>query len=301
MTLLAEFTRVSKKLPCPICGRHDWCLVSRDDPASRAICKRTESRFKWGEAGWMHRLRDDDRPRSLGSGSFTIDRAEPAGAVTQLFAQSQRGINAAALAGSAAELGVSVDSLERLEVGFLTQGAMASAGMHLRCTAATFPMRGVDGAVIGLRLRIPGRKFAIKGSRNGLFIPRGLSETPSRLLVAEGESDTAALLDLGFDVVGRPGCTSCVQLILRLVKYFAPSEVVVVSDNDHQGRRGAADLARQLRLHCGSVRVLAPPGLVKDARAWKNAGATRGTIEEAIATTAFMNLSTRVVRSEVGS
>ena len=57
-------THVSKKDPCPVCGKPDWCLVAAD--GSAAICQRIEqgSRKHCGEAGWLHILSDTGRSRN---------------------------------------------------------------------------------------------------------------------------------------------------------------------------------------------------------------------------------------------
>lgn len=68
-SLLQDFIRVNKaKVNCSICGKPDWCLVSRDDPEDPAevICPRPEykkgSVRQVGGAGWLH-IRDKDRAR----------------------------------------------------------------------------------------------------------------------------------------------------------------------------------------------------------------------------------------------
>ena len=60
---------------------------------------------------------------------------------------------------------------------------------------AAFPMRDGEGAVTSIRLRNPatGRKWSVKGSRDGLFYARGFkNEKHEELVVLEGPSDTAA-------------------------------------------------------------------------------------------------------------
>jgi hypothetical protein len=303
MSLLNDYQRVSRHYPCLVCGRQDWCLVSRDDPSapSKVICARTESRFKWGEAGWLHRLRDDDSGNTPSIHRFTIrDRGPESSSMANLLVRARGSIDPVRLAVFADSLGISVSSLERLEVGWLSQGALRSVSMDLGGGAWAFPMRDVEGRLIGLRLRMAGgRKLAVRGGGNGIFIPRDFPPSPDRLLVAEGESDTAALLDLGFAVVGRPGCTTCTQLLARFVRVGAPREVVIVADNDARGRRGAEVLAKRIRLHCAHVRVVAPPFPLKDARAWKQAGATRGAFEAAIAAAPAITISAPAARGEV--
>ncbi len=66
--LLRDFQRVSRRNSCPICGRPDWCLASREDPDDPplVLCKRVESAHRWGDAGWLHRRHDrSGRPRAL--------------------------------------------------------------------------------------------------------------------------------------------------------------------------------------------------------------------------------------------
>ena len=54
----SNYNRVGEEMLCPICGKHDWCLVS--DNGDYAICARVESRFTVGEAGWRHKLDCDN-------------------------------------------------------------------------------------------------------------------------------------------------------------------------------------------------------------------------------------------------
>jgi hypothetical protein len=58
----SDWKRVSRRRPCPVCGRPDWCLFTGpEDAPTAAICARTESPKAAGSAGWLHRLREDDR------------------------------------------------------------------------------------------------------------------------------------------------------------------------------------------------------------------------------------------------
>src|SRR5207253_1067400 len=92
-------------------------------------------------------------------------------------------------------LGLSMTSLCQFGVGWATEHRSWS-----------FPMRDAESNVVGIRLRRPdGFKFAVKGGKEGLFIPEDRNAQSSPLLIAEGVTDAAALLDMGFtNVVGRP-------------------------------------------------------------------------------------------------
>jgi 5S rRNA maturation endonuclease (ribonuclease M5) len=102
------------------------------------------------------------------------------------------------------------------------------------------------------------------------------------MLVAEGPTDTAALLDMGFATVGRSCCTGGTQLLVELARIRACNDVVIVSDADENGRRGAKALASVLAAYLRRVRVICPPAGVKDARAWKQAGATAAEVQATI-------------------
>ena len=196
-----------------------------------------------------------------------------------------------ALARLAAALGVSLESLVRLGIGW--------SAKH---RAWTFPMRDADGAVLGIRLRLPGgKKIAVKGGHDGLFIPEGI-DARGLVLVCEGPTDTAALLDLGFNAVGRPSCRGGVKLLVDLVQKHRPSGVVIVSDGDAPGQRGGESLAALLVAYSAAVRIIAPPSGVKDAREWKRCGATAADVQAAIDAAPMRKLavSTRI-RRKAGS
>lgn len=68
-SLLQDFINIYKaKVKCPICGKPDWCLVSKDDPSDPAevICNRSiaeqGSVTRIGDAGWLHVL-DESRAK----------------------------------------------------------------------------------------------------------------------------------------------------------------------------------------------------------------------------------------------
>jgi 5S rRNA maturation endonuclease (ribonuclease M5) len=168
------------------------------------------------------------------------------------------------------ELDLSVESLKRLATG------RASSGW-------SFPMRDEQGVVIGIRIRgYNGSKFAVKGSHEGIFTPTGIVTT-ERVVITEGPTDAAALLDLGFDAIGRPSCTGGIRILSKWIQIHRPREVVVLGDNDEPGVLGAHELADALKPYIASVRVMFPPTGIKDARDWKRKGAKHEDIVAAIA------------------
>jgi hypothetical protein len=257
------WNRVSRSSPCPICGKPDWCLVADDGTA--AICPRTESPKRIGDAGWLHRLTDEPG-RGRISRRLVIQPDLLIADLSTLAVRFQTALTADRLVQFAASLGLSVESLTALQVGWSTA--------HL---AWTFPMTDpATGRIVGIRLRAPnGAKFAVKGGKEGLFIPAIDPVQDAPLLITEGPTDAAALLDLGFpNVVGRPCCTGGMKHLVALIRLRPTKDVVIVADADECGRRGATNLASVLRIHAPAVRVIEPPGTVKDVREWKRAGGT---------------------------
>lgn len=285
-SILSSFRRTSRSRPCPVCHKPDWCLVSTDDPEAPplALCKRVESPVQWGSAGYLHRLRS--LHHVLGARRRTIVSASPAAAHAELGHLAEQAAARVHYANSeafAATLSISLHSLTRLGLGWMDPTVLADLGMRSRSGVWSFPMRLPTGCACGIRLRTDGGfKFAVAGSRNGLFLPDGLVGPLALLLIAEGESDTAALLDMGFDAIGRPGAGNANELVLSLVRNIRPLRVVVVGDNDSIGQVKATHLARKLAPHIPDTRVILPPPSIKDAREWKKSGATCAAVSAAI-------------------
>lgn len=275
--------RITRRTPCPICGRPDWCLLSDDGTA--VICARTQSEKPVGAqgAGWLHRLNGSgDWPQRPRVRRLRVPlRGQSVRDFDQLAERYAAAVEPGALMRFADGLGVSHASLKRLHVGWDGE-------------AWTFPMFDATRAVIGIRRRLPnGRKLSVTGGREALFIPYDLSESGD-LLICEGPTDTAALLDFDFLAVGRPSCTGGMQWVVALAR---GRDAVIMADADTPGQRGAARLASVLATYCPSVRIVAPPDGMKDVRDWVRRGATRDKVLRTIETTPPMRLTVRVVRT----
>lgn len=136
--------------------------------------------------------------------------------------------------------------------------------------AWAFPMRDGAGNIIGIRLRADtGKKWAVTGSRQGLFLPLAWPESTQVALVTEGPTDTAAALSIGFQAIGRPSCIGCETMVAEICKRLAVRRVVIVADNDVPGRTGAQGLANFLKI---PWKIIIPP--TKDLREWVKSGAT---------------------------
>jgi len=269
-----KMRRVSRRKPCPVCGRPDWCLVAED--GSAAICQRiTEGSVKkCGDAGYLHILRDrhngHNRHKCRVNNRRLVTNVQIGNASSrdfgQLASRYRQQLTDERLNVLANSLGVSMMSLRRLTIG--------SDG-----EAFTIPFSNDVGKIIGIQRRFPnGRKLSVSGSRIGLFVPADMPGD-GILLICEGATDTAAGLDLGFAAVGRPNCSSRIKMVSKFVK---GRDVVIVGDNDDVGKAGAERLAASLALSCPKVRIIHPPASIKDLRNWLRAGLTAKELSKAI-------------------
>ncbi|MCR9293924.1 MAG: toprim domain-containing protein [bacterium] len=251
-----KWQRVNRGRQCPICGRPDWCLIASDESA--AICARVESDRPAGKrgAGWLHRLRDDDWQRPKWRTPKRVEPERPTKNMRDIAVANCKAIREQSRVWLANELCLSVDSLMRLRVGW-------SDGWK----AFSFPMRYPNGNVSGIRYRrYDGGKFAEPGSKDGLFF-RPDDLRPNYIVVVEGASDAAAVMDSGFySVVGRAACRSNAEQIVTLLRRRRPKRLVIVPDNDQPGITGAHALRVNIELAGGRVEILTLPDGIKDCR-----------------------------------
>ncbi len=265
-----KMLRVSKKSLCPVCGKPDWCLIAED--SSAAICQRIKdgSVKSCGDAGYLHIL--IDRPKSQQHSSqrrFTVNLRDnrPDRDFTALQQQYSRQITSQQVNTLSQQLGVFGQSLKRLNIGWDGQ-------------TYTFAMSDAQDRIIGIRRRFPnGHKISTNGSKTGLFIPTELAGNEP-LLICEGPTDTATALDLGFDAIGRPNCNSKIEMVAKAAR--GRMEIVIIGDADEVGRAGAEKLGDALAIHYPSVKIIYPPGNIKDLREWLRVGLTSKALHRII-------------------
>ena len=253
-----DWIRVTRNRICIICLKGDWCLVAAD--GSAAICQRVKSDKRIGTAGYLHRLTDDARisPRRIyRCPRPKIQRDWPALAAKYHNAMTDNGWPILV-----DELGLTVETLKAMQIGW--------DGSQSRYT---FPMRNPDGVVVGIRTRQQDGKRSVSGSDgNGLFfVPSMLSA--GYLIICEGPTDTAALIDAGFgSSVGKPSCRLGDQYVLNLIRRLRPEVVLLIPDSDTDGLEGFSYLANSI-LQSGAMSLdridsLTPPIPLKDIRQW---------------------------------
>lgn len=176
----------------------------------------------------------------------------------------QKQIRAQSISELAGKWGVSEESLRRLGTGF----------DKLAKFAYTFPMRNWRGEIVGIRKRSYKdihSKYAVKDSRQGLFVPEGV--TPGNLqIVNEGESDVAIALSVGFQAIGVPTAGGAIGDVVEFVSQSPVACPCIFGDNDSAGMCGAEKLADGLLEADIPCRVLIPPEPYSDLRDWSNRG-----------------------------
>jgi hypothetical protein len=136
------------------------------------------------------------------------------------------------------------------------------------------------GNIVGIRLRNDRGKFAVRGSRQGIFTA---TVPPQKtLFVCEGPTDTAAAVELGLFAVGRPNCCCGGAEIRIYARRQGVARVVVISDNDKPGLDGARKVGGEVRL---PFAIYVPPA--KDLREFVRLGGTRLMIENALKNTVW--------------
>lgn len=233
-----------------MCGKPDWCCLG----TLYANCMRVESSKPCDNGGYLHPL--DSKPID----PIIIQRPaveSPPLKAEQMHSAWARQTHEDWIDALRSDLHVSRASLVALRAAW--------AAPH---NAWAFPMYDGYGTMIGIRLRTSeGKKFAVTGSRQGLFLAQVAPR--AELWICEGPTDTAAALTLGLFVIGRPSCLGAEDHISNFVRLWKVRRVVICADKDEPGQRGAEKLQSVLRV---PSMIFTPPA--KDLRAAVAAGLT---------------------------
>jgi len=244
---------VSKSAPCPVCQHPDWCCIGM----RWVNCMRVESGKPCHNGGWLHAL--DARAQPV---ERRPEPERPTINAAGLMLGFWKGTTDLMRRDAALKLGVSAFALHSLGACW--------AQPH---RAWAFPMFNGARECIGIRLRAEsGRKWAVTGSRQGIFIPR--SEPQATAFIVEGPTDAAAALTLGLFTLGRPSCSGCIPYTQVAINRLGIKRAVIVADNDTPGIRGAKVMADELQVPC--CHLLLPS---KDLREFVRLGGTRELID----------------------
>lgn len=249
-----SFERVTLRRHCPICDKPDWCSITDGG----VICMRVESQHATKNGGWFH---PSDKAIKH---EYIKQKTEPARAPPNFTALMSvwRASTFGRLDQLASELELEVRALDALGTAYSQSN-----------NAYAFPMSDPDGRVVGIRLRNDiGEKWAIRGSKAGLFIPWDAMKWLSLrdIFICEGPTDTAAALTLGFFAIGRHACIGQEDMVAQVIKESCAKNVYVCFDNDGPGVRGAEKLCQSLNRRV--TRVIPP---AKDLREFVANGGSR--------------------------
>lgn len=260
---------VNKQTPCPICSKPDFCALG--DYSVK--CMREPSDKPSKDGGWYHPYGGQNPKPFLPPKKDVAEPLKDADRLMQSFEGRTSDMQIRVFSQS---IGVSMISLEWLQIGYSRE--------HL---AWAFPMRDGNSNIIGIRLRNEaGDKWAVKGSRQGLFIPsyfEGDETMHDTCFICEGPTDTAAVLSLGLYAIGRPSCNFGSEQLVIALRNHKIRRVVIISDNDdkrrtdgrawYPGLDGAKALGQSLRLpHV----IWIPP--TKDVREFVRSGGSKEVI-----------------------
>ena len=284
MNSLPEMGPVSAKKRCPICKKPDWCLIAPD--GSAAMCQRTESAKRCGEAGWLHRFADPvPKPTAKMRKHSKLGKASKLKnwhADAKRFAETLVGLPASRET-LAKRLGLPVaalDAIPLLGIRNYTLGTFAEF---------TIPETDAEGKIIGIATRTEAmdkkadKKF-VAGGKRGLTLPAGSRERAGAAFIVEGPTDFLAMTAAGLLAVGRPSCSGGGKHLAAFLAEWV-GEIHIVGENDRKsnddwpGRDGARSLAKILAEKLGRpVKWTLPPDDVKDVREWLTAEARGDTL-----------------------
>lgn len=278
---------VSKREPCPVCHKQDWCTLSND--GMMCVCRRVESAHPAKSGmGWIHVLVESPRRECV---PRIPHKPKPQLFNAEITMQGYRAEFEAPGGGrdifdSLLEIGRDLNlcqaDIDRLLVG--------RSAFH---RAWAFPMLDGQSKCVGIRLREYGgsRKWSVAGSRDGLFYdpqiqPREAVYNGLRgreIVVVEGATDCIAGYALGLPCVGRSSCGTGGEPLRDLCSRLKVGRVTIVTDNDAyrlrpDGKpwRPGIEGAQRLGLAIGRCyRIVTPPK--KDLREWFYSGLTAET------------------------
>lgn len=259
----SDWIRVTHAFPCGICDKPNWCTRGEKG----WCCMRLESGQLMKNGGWFHPF-GSEKPEPVSPASKNAVR--PSVDCASMMKGWRNATTPQIMAEIAAALNVSDKSLRWLGVAWARERQ-----------AAAFPMYDEqswsEDSPCGIRLRtMDGKKFAVTGSKSGIFFPFGAAAEIrcNRIFVCEGPTDTAACLDIGIFALGRASCRGGEEIVLSVLEQLSPLEVVVVSDNDGPGIEGADFLMSQITHR--KVKITPPS---KDMRQFVSEGGTAEILE----------------------
>lgn len=126
-----------------------------------------------------------------------------------------------------------------------------------------FPLWNEKWDMVGIHKRP--QKKNVRGSRVGIFGSPDMINTDV-FYITEGVTDLICILAMGLRGIGRFSANSCVGIIKSLTSDKKYDRIVIVADNDNEGKRGAERLRHTLSDK--KPLILYPPSQCKDLKEW---------------------------------
>lgn len=264
-----NWLRVSREFPCVVCNRPDWCTFSANGVWACCMREHRGAIRRMKNDGYLFRRNDAPAPAYV--------KPEPKPIAPPMDFEQESRVAEMEYAKEGGE-----SDIDR-EIG-LPRWSLRAMRCGRYSGVLGFPMEDPRGKTIGVRLRLEnGRKFCIRGSRNGLFVPHVIMPQHDFLFVCEGGTDCAALTSLELTAIGRFSNVGGREMLIEYLKGIR-REIVIFKDRDEKEqaregtKRGADELAAALIAIGENVRMIAPPRGYKDAREWIRNGATAEAI-----------------------
>ena len=240
----AGWVRASKSRPCRLCGGPDNCEEIRGTQQGEVgwnvYCGRvSDGAIRQNDGGqWLHFVRDDAViavPRPMPERK-PVTSPKPNSTYWAGVVQFCEEIGRDRLPELATVLGVSIDSLRRLRVGFSRKD-----------DAWTFPERNDAGEFIGVNRRFQtGDKQRAAGASSGLTFADDWIVGDGPIFLPEGGSDAAAGLTMGLNMVGRPSNVGGVPMLAELLAHIPPERaVIVIGERDRKPHDSLKEDARK--------------------------------------------------------
>lgn len=222
-----QWTRVSRSKPCAICGKGDYCTRS----GGLVLCMRVESQKPSGckLGGWLHSVSDGRQEIT----HTTVPKEKPRIDWTLLAQKMFAAPNAAG------ERYYLSKTLVVKEAALVELGVGSGWDDYRSLPYSSWPERDAQGVVVGIVRRYrDGAKKMIRWSSHGLYYADGfLRMTNGPVFMPEGGSDTAAMLSLGLNVIGRPSNLGGVDQLAELAATIHKrNRLVVMAERDEKPR-----------------------------------------------------------------
>lgn len=276
--LFVGWLRCDAEHPCSVCESPNYCL--RSNNGRDALCMRQTSdrpySFSNGWEGWIHAEANPQGHREPSRRPAPkISAPDVKRIAKEMF---KHPMASGAREAMAATLGVSVEALELLRMGYGEDG---------HGQFASFPMRNSKLEIVGLSRRYSdGSKLSGFGMQVGVFCELEWSKRPGPVLIVEGASDVAAAISMGLPALGRFNNMAGAELIGPML---GGRPAFVIGENDEKpDKRGTpkgckADCSGCLQCFPGreAAKVVAkkinrpwvmPPAGLKDIREVVSAG-----------------------------